>query len=407
MKTYNNISIRPLYKFAIWLFFGFLIFVYGISHPLAAAANINGTIYSTDLSLSAQAQWYDTNHNSIETYTANNNNVSTSSFYRAVGRMTSYLSFNLYTNLSTNVLYSLTVFVNNDTDGNVQNWNNLISTGTYTGGANSNNSNGTCRVEIYSIKDSYNIKYALNMSTPNASENVMTTGAYYITFRPTCDGNYINIPVSFSTSSTNMYFFGYHLETLGLTDGLSSSDIQNVINSSGLATASSVADVKTSVNEVKQEMNGMQNQQIETNKKLDEQNETSKGIFGKIKDLFNWLTNKDDADVSGAGNVAGWLPAGPVDSIINLPLTMLQNINTSLNKTCSPLNVNLPYVDKSVQIPCLNTIFNQITGLNSFWTWVGLIASVMILFRYLVNLYNYFDKLTDLQAQYLSDWGGV
>lgn len=141
--------------------------------------------------------------------------------------------------------------------------------------------------------------------------------------------------------------------------------------------------------------------------KLDEQNETSKGIFGKIKELFSWLTNNDDADVSGAGNVAGWLPAGPVDSLITLPLTMLQNINTSLNKTCSPLNVNLPYVNKSVEIPCLNTIFNQITGLNSFWTWVGLISSVMILFRYLVNLYNYFDKLTDLQAQYLSDWGGV
>lgn len=141
--------------------------------------------------------------------------------------------------------------------------------------------------------------------------------------------------------------------------------------------------------------------------KLDEQNETSKGIFGKIKELFSWLTNDDDADVSGAGNVAGWLPAGPVDSLITLPLTMLQNINTSLNKTCSPLNVNLPYVNKSVEIPCLNTIFNQITGLNSFWTWVGLISSVMILFRYLVNLYNYFDKLTDLQAQYLSDWGGV
>ena len=141
--------------------------------------------------------------------------------------------------------------------------------------------------------------------------------------------------------------------------------------------------------------------------KLDEANETSKGIFGKLKDLFNWLTNNDEADVSSAGDVAGWLPAGPIDSIINLPLTMLNNINSSLNKTCSPLEVNLPYVNKSVEIPCLNTIFNQITGLNSFWTWVGLISSVMILFRYLVNLYNYFDKLTDLQAQYLSDWGGV
>lgn len=141
--------------------------------------------------------------------------------------------------------------------------------------------------------------------------------------------------------------------------------------------------------------------------KLDEQNETSKGIFGKLKDLFNWLTNDDDADVSGAGNVAGWLPAGPLDSLINLPLTMLTNINSSLNKTCSPLQVNLPYVNKTVEIPCLNTIFNQITGLNSFWTWVGMIGSVLILYRYLINLYNYYDKLTDLQANFISDWGSV
>lgn len=144
-----------------------------------------------------------------------------------------------------------------------------------------------------------------------------------------------------------------------------------------------------------------------TTNKLDEVNETSKGIFGKLKDLFNWLTNNDEADVSSAGDVAGWLPPGPIDSIINLPLTMLNNINSSLNKTCSPLEVNLPYVNKSVEIPCLNTIFNQITGLTNFWTWVGLISSVLILYRYLIELYKYYDRLTTLQANFISDWGGV
>ena len=141
--------------------------------------------------------------------------------------------------------------------------------------------------------------------------------------------------------------------------------------------------------------------------KLDEQNKTSKGIFGKLKDLFNWLTNNDEADVSSAGDTAGWLPPGPIDSIINLPLTMLTNISSSLNKTCSPLEVNLPYVNKSVEIPCLNTIFNQITGLTNFWTWVGLISSVLILYRYLIELYKYYDRLTTLQANFISDWGGV
>lgn len=141
--------------------------------------------------------------------------------------------------------------------------------------------------------------------------------------------------------------------------------------------------------------------------KLDEQNETSKGIFAKLKDLYGWLTNEDEADVSSAGDVAGWLPPGPIDGIITLPLTMLNNINSSLGKTCTPLNVNLPYVKKSVEIPCLSSIFNQITGLNSFWTWVGVISSVLILYRYLIELYKYYDRLTTLQANFISEWGNV
>lgn len=360
MKLYNNVSIRPLYKFGIWLFFGFLIFVYGVSHPLAAAANINGTVYSSDISLSAQAQWYDTNHNSIETYSANNNdNVPVSRFYRAVGRTTSYLSFNLYTNLTTNVLYSLTVFVNNDTDGNVQNWNNLISTGTYTGGANSNNKNGTCRVEIYSIKDSYNIKYALNMASPDHSQVVQTTGAYYITFRPTCDGNYINIPVSFSTSSTNMFFYGYHLETLGLTDGLSSSDIQDILNNSGLATAQSVNDVKTSVNEVKQEMNGI-------NDSINDDN--TAGASSEASDFFNSFTT----DTFG------------LTSIITAPLNLIQSLTS---KTCSPLHLPLPFLDnKYLDLPCMNTIYTQYFG--SFFTLYQTITFGIIAYWVCVRIFN-------------------
>ena len=141
--------------------------------------------------------------------------------------------------------------------------------------------------------------------------------------------------------------------------------------------------------------------------KLDEQNKTSKGIFGKLSSLFDWLTNKDSADVSGANKIAGYLPPGPLDSIINLPLTFLQNLNTNLSKTCTPLNVPMPYVNKTVQIPCLNTIFNQIDGLPNFWNWVGTIASVMILYRYLIKLYKYYDDLTTLKANFLSDWGSI
>lgn len=147
-------------------------------------------------------------------------------------------------------------------------------------------------------------------------------------------------------------------------------------------------------------------QQICSNK-LDEQNKTSKGIFGKLSSLFDWLTNKDSADVSGANKIAGYLPPGPLDSIINLPLTFFQNVNTNLSKTCTPLDVPIPYLNKTIQIPCINTIFNQIDGLPNLWNWTGTIMSIFILYRYLIALYKYYDDLTTLKANFISDWGSI
>lgn len=141
--------------------------------------------------------------------------------------------------------------------------------------------------------------------------------------------------------------------------------------------------------------------------KLDEQNKTSKGILGKLSSLFDWLTNKDSADVSGANKIAGYLPPGPLDSIINLPLTFFQNVNTNLSKTCTPLDVPIPYLNKTIQIPCINTIFNQIDGLPNLWNWTGTIMSIFILYRYLIALYKYYDDLTTLKANFISDWGSI
>lgn len=141
--------------------------------------------------------------------------------------------------------------------------------------------------------------------------------------------------------------------------------------------------------------------------KLDEQNKTSKGILGKLTSLFDWLTNNDSADLSSASNIAGFLPAGPIDSIINLPLTFFQEVNSNLYKTCTPLDVPMPYVNRTIQIPCINTIFNQIEGLPNFWNWTGTIASIIILYRYLIAFYKYYDDLTTLKANIMSDWGEI
>lgn len=132
----------------------------------------------------------------------------------------------------------------------------------------------------------------------------------------------------------------------------------------------------------------------------------------KLDNLQGAITDSSAPNTNGLQNSAGWLPPGPLDSILNLPLTMLNSLTNSLGKTCSPLNLTLPYVNKNIQIPCLSAIFAQITGVNGLWTWVGTIASVLILYNYLLNLYAWVDRVLTLRAEFdeamgadLANWG--
>lgn len=133
----------------------------------------------------------------------------------------------------------------------------------------------------------------------------------------------------------------------------------------------------------------------------------NQAITDSVNNLTGALTDSSAINMDSLGNTAGWLPAGPIDSIINLPLNLLNNLLTALNRTCAPLNIPLPYVNRNLPIPCINTIFNQITGLPSFWNWVGAISSVVILYKYLLALYKYYDDLTTLKANFISDFGGA
>lgn len=130
----------------------------------------------------------------------------------------------------------------------------------------------------------------------------------------------------------------------------------------------------------------------ETNKKLDELNKniTSPNVPNK-----NELSSKLDT--------TGWLKPGPVDSIINMPLNLINNLLSNLNnKTCSPLIIDIPYLNnKQITIPCLSTLYEQM-GLSSFFNSIGVIASSLILFRYLVGFYKWVDATLSFREQ---NWG--
>lgn len=147
-------------------------------------------------------------------------------------------------------------------------------------------------------------------------------------------------------------------------------------------------------------------EEICTNK-LDEAEQTRKGILGKIGDLISGLFDTSDPDTDSLNNMAGWLPPGPVDSILNLPLTFFNTLNNSLGSSCTSFTVSLPFVNKNLTLPCFSDYMSQyISSFNILWTFIGTISSVVILYRYLLALYAWVDDILMLRYNFHEDFGG-
>lgn len=140
-------------------------------------------------------------------------------------------------------------------------------------------------------------------------------------------------------------------------------------------------------------------------------NNLSSGINetnNKLNDINSSITDSSSPDLDGLKNTAGWLPEGPIDSILNLPLTLLNSLTTNLSKSCTPVELPLPYIDKTLTLPCLSTIYPQIDGLSIWINSISVIASAFILFQYLMNLYKWVDDtLSFRENNFIDNWTGV
>ena len=132
------------------------------------------------------------------------------------------------------------------------------------------------------------------------------------------------------------------------------------------------------------------------------QNET---IINNQNQINSNLKDETPPNLNGLQNSAGWLKPGPVDSILNLPLSLLNNLTSNLSKSCSPISLPLPYVDKNLELPCLNTIYNKINGFNVFLNSIGVIASAFIIYEYLRKLYLRIDKILNFENS--NGWGDI
>lgn len=139
-------------------------------------------------------------------------------------------------------------------------------------------------------------------------------------------------------------------------------------------------------------------------------NNIQQGIYEtnqNIQNIQNSIVDETPPTLSGLSSSAGWLPAGPVDSILNLPLTMLNSLLNNLGNSCTPLDLPLPYVNRTLTLPCLNSIYSQIDGLSVWINGIATIASAFILYSYLLKLYKWVDDTLTFRENNHCDWGGV
>lgn len=143
--------------------------------------------------------------------------------------------------------------------------------------------------------------------------------------------------------------------------------------------------------------NQNQNQQ-QTNEKLDNLNKSVEDTNKFLKD-----DTEPNSDISSLGNVQGLLPAGPVDTLLNIPFTFLSVVNNSLSGTCVPLTGTFVF-NSTLTIPCFGSMFydNVPEGLMVF---INLIPSAFLLISYFKHLYKKVDRAVSLQSTDEDEWG--
>lgn len=143
--------------------------------------------------------------------------------------------------------------------------------------------------------------------------------------------------------------------------------------------------------------------QVEQRQQAEQAHQDAQATQQKIDDVNDSINS--EAAPTNSMDFVGYLPTGPLDTIVNLPLQFLQSIVNKLGTTCEPLTLNLPFVNETLNLPCIWAyLSNYIPGLNTILTIVGIVADIYILYHYLIYTYKWADDLLTLREN--NQFGG-
>jgi len=149
----------------------------------------------------------------------------------------------------------------------------------------------------------------------------------------------------------------------------------------------------------------MNQSHADAQKQLEESKKQTEAI-NETKDFITDTSEPSAGDIATSESLPsiGLLPAGPIDSILLLPLNIMNSISSSLGGSCSPITAPLPFVDQNLTFPCFgDTIYKG--DFAPLVNILGGVASAFILFGYFKHLYKKVDRAVSLETTEEDEWG--
>lgn len=147
---------------------------------------------------------------------------------------------------------------------------------------------------------------------------------------------------------------------------------------------------------------------------ITEQTTVIKQEFEKIISIINnfnnseyeYLTDDSDAavDVSGMTGITTLLPPGPVDSLLTLPLTLIQILISNTSGTCIPFTFTFVF-NQQFTLPCFDDFWNQVP--NSMMLFLSDLPAVYIFIKWAKSVYKRVERATMFESSVDDEWGGV
>lgn len=144
----------------------------------------------------------------------------------------------------------------------------------------------------------------------------------------------------------------------------------------------------------------------QTNEMITQTNEIISTIIESSDKQYQYMTDDSDAsiDVSGMSGITGIFPAGPLDSLLSLPLTLINILIDSSSGSCSPFTFTFVF-NETFTLPCFDSFWSQVP--QSLLLFLSDVPAVYIFIKWAKSIYKRVERATSFESSVDDEWGGV